>query len=100
MPLTNERKKQYRSIGHTLNPVVTIAGKGLTEAVLEEVNRALEDHELIKVKLAIVDRDLRKQVGEQLCQQSRAESVQEIGKVVLLYRAAQKPNPRLSNILR
>ena len=56
MPLSPDRKKQYRSLGHNLNPVVTVAGNGLSDAVLEELNRALDDHELIKVKLMIVDR--------------------------------------------
>lgn len=100
MPLNASLKKQYRTIGHNLNPLVTIAGNGLSEGVMEEVNRALEDHELIKVKLAIADRDLRKQLIQQLCEQSRAEIIQEIGKIALIYRAAKEPDPKLSNLLR
>ena len=50
MAISAEQKKAMRSIGHNLNPVVTIAGNGLSENVLEELNRALDDHELIKVK--------------------------------------------------
>ena len=53
MPLSTALKKQYRTIGHNLNPIVTIAGNGLSEPVLAELDRALDDHELIKVKLAI-----------------------------------------------
>lgn len=98
MTLTADRKKQYRSLGHDLKPIVTIAGNGLSETVLSELNRALEDHELVKVKVAINDRDVRKQVITQMCQSTRAEVVQEIGKVALLYRAAKKPNPKLSNL--
>ncbi len=98
MPLSTDRKKQYRTLGHKLNPVVTIAGNGLSEGVLEELNRALDDHELIKVKLAITDRDIRKQIASQMCQQCRAEMVQEIGKVALIFRQTKEPNPKLSNI--
>ena len=98
MPLSSDRKKQYRTLGHNLNPVVTIAGNGLSENVIVELNRALEDHELIKVKLVIADRDLRKQVVQDMCQQTRSEVVQEIGKVALIYREAKQPNPKLSNI--
>ncbi|BFM14176.1 YhbY family RNA-binding protein [Maricurvus nonylphenolicus] len=98
MPLSADRKKQYRSLGHNLNPIVTIAGKGLSENVIAELNRALDDHELIKVKLMVADRDLRKQVVKEMCKEARAEIVQEIGKVALIFREAKQPNPKLSNI--
>ncbi|MCW8125825.1 YhbY family RNA-binding protein [Microbulbifer halophilus] len=100
MPLTADRKKTLRTVGHNLKPVVTVAGKGLTEGVLEELERALEDHELIKVKLVVADRDLRREVIGELCEKSGAELVQEIGKIALIYRAAEKPSARLSNLLR
>lgn len=98
MPLSAALKKQYRTIGHNLNPVVTIAGNGLTEAVLTEVERALNDHELIKVKLAITDRLARQETIQTLCHTSGAELVQEIGKVALIYRQARKPKVNTSNI--
>jgi RNA-binding protein len=98
MPLSSDRKKQYRTLGHNLSPVVTVAGNGLSENVIVELNRALEDHELIKVKLVIADRGLRKQVVQQMCQKTRSEVVQEIGKVALIYRETKQPNPKLSNI--
>lgn len=98
MPLSPDRKKQYRSLGHNLNPVVTVAGNGLSETVIEELNRALDDHELIKVKLVIADRDLRKQVIAEMAKKCRAEIVQEIGKVALIFREAKKPNLKLSNV--
>ena len=100
MPLTADRKKALRTMGHNLKPVVTVAGKGLSEGVLEELNRALEDHELIKVKLVVADRELRHQVIGELCEKSGAELIQEIGKIALIFRAAQKPNAKLSNLLR
>ncbi|GAA5317124.1 MAG: YhbY family RNA-binding protein [Candidatus Pelagadaptatus aseana] len=98
MPLTPERKKQYRNIGHNLKPVVTVAGNGLSEGLMEELNRALDDHELIKVKLMIGDRELRKQVSAEMVKQANAELVQEIGKVALIFRAAKRPNLKLSNV--
>lgn len=100
MPLTTDRKKALRTLGHNLKPVVTVAGKGLSEGVMEELGRALEDHELIKVKLMVADRELRHQLIGELCEKSGAELVQEIGKIALIYRAAQKPDAKLSNLLR
>lgn len=98
--LSNDDKKRFRAIGHKLKPIVAVGGKGPTESVLAELERALEDHELIKVKLAAMEREDRQQVIEHICQQTGAELVQSIGRTVLLFRAAKKPNPRLSNLIR
>lgn len=98
MSISQEAKKRFRTIGHGLKPVVTIAGKGLSDGVQAELERALEDHELIKVKLAIEDRDERKEVVAELCSVTGAELVQTIGKVVLIFRAARKPKVSTSNI--
>lgn len=100
MSLTATQKKQFRSIGHSLNPVVTVAGNGLSEGVQLEVDRALEDHELIKVKFSVGDRDIKKALIKELCEQVQAEVVQEIGNIALIYRAALEANPKLSNLLR
>jgi RNA-binding protein len=98
--LSTEDKKHMRTIGHALKPVVMVAGGGLSEGVLAEIDRALNDHELIKVKFAVGDRELKKQLIQQLCEQSRATLIQTIGNVLLILRKAKKPNPQLSNLNR
>lgn len=98
MPLSSDRKKQFRTLGHNLKPVVTVAGNGLSQGVVDELNRALNDHELIKVKLVVADRDSRKQVVAEMCEVTSSELVQEIGKVALIYRQAAKPKLGISNI--
>lgn len=98
--LSNEDKKRFRAIGHKLKPVIIIGGKGLSESVLEELGRALEDHELIKVKMAVEDRADRQLITREISDRTGAEPVQAIGKMLLLYRPAKKPNPRLSNLIR
>ena len=98
MAITSEQKKAMRSIGHNLNPIVTIAGNGLSEGVLEELNRALDDHELIKVKLAIGERDIRAQVITSMVEATNSELVQTIGKMALIMRRNPRANPKLSNL--
>lgn len=100
MSLTNAQKKQYRLIGHALNPVVMIAGNGLTESVLTEIDRALEDHELIKIRISVADREVRNAVIAEISKIMKAEVVQTIGKVALFYRAALETNLKLSNLHR
>ncbi|WOJ91876.1 YhbY family RNA-binding protein [Congregibacter variabilis] len=95
---TNTR--QLRAIGHKLNPVVTIAGNGLSESVQQELDRALNDHELIKVKFAVGSREARDEVLAQLLKDSKAELVQRIGNTALLLRHSAQPDPKKSNLLR
>lgn len=72
----------------------------MTENIQLEVDRALEDHELIKVKFAVGDRDVKKQLIKELCTIVEATVIQEIGNIALIYRPALQPNPKLSNLLR
>lgn len=94
------KRKHLRTLGHSLKPVVMIADRGVTEGVSAELERALEDHELIKVKLAIADPADRKLITGHICDNLGAELIQAIGKVILIYRPAKKPKPRLSNVRR
>ena len=96
----NQDIKQLRAISHKLKPVVTIAGKGLTEGVINELDRALTDHELIKVKLAVGSREVRAEITRQISAQSGAEIVQSIGNVIVLLRRSPTPDPRLSNLIK
>lgn len=100
MSLSQAQKKAFRSIGHHLNPVVTVSENGVSENLLAELSRALNDHELIKVKLAIPEREDRVAALNELVTDSNAELVQTIGKMALLYRHNPKVNPKLSNITR
>lgn len=98
--LSIQERKRLRQIGHVLNPVVMLGGQGLTENVIEETNRALNDHELIKVKIAGEDREARVAAINEIAQVTGAEIVQTIGKIALLYKKAAKQNPKLSNLVR
>ena len=77
-----------------------MADNGLTEGVLAELERALGDHELIKIKVNILDRESRLEAIAELCKAGKAELVQVIGKMALLYRKNVNVNKNLSNIHR
>ena len=98
--ITKAEQKRFKAIGHSLKPVVTIAGNGLSDAVISELNRAIADHELIKVRVNADDRDDKQATIEKVVGAANAELVQSIGNVALFYKSAKKPNPKLSNILR
>ena len=92
--------RQMRAQAHALRPVVIVAGKGLAPSVLEELERALNDHELIKVKVAVGDRDQREVVITELCEHTGALLVQRIGNIATLLRHNPKADPRKSNLHR
>lgn len=100
MSLSPEQRRQYRAIAHHLKPVVMVGDKGLSEGLQQELERALEDHELIKVKVAGSDRDSRQAIIEELCRQTGAELVQIIGRIAVILRRARQPNRKLSNLVR
>lgn len=100
MTLSAAERKQYRAIAHNLNPIIIVGDKGLSEGLYEELNRALNDHELIKVKIAIGERDDRALIIEELTKVTKAELVQTIGKIAILLKKNPKPNPKLSNLIR
>lgn len=98
--LSGADKKHLRRIGHSLTPIVTVAGNGLTENVVAELKRALGDHELIKVKLAVGDKAARQAIIGEISATCEARVVQTIGHIALLFKKSAHPDPKLSNLLR
>ena len=86
MSLSRNQIKFLRGMCHDLKPVVMLGQKGLTEAVLNEIDIALDHHELVKIRLSVDDRDVRRQAIEEICRDCEAEKVQTIGKTVSIYR--------------
>ncbi|CAG1020466.1 RNA-binding protein YhbY [Methylococcales bacterium] len=84
--MNSEQKKQLRAKAHTLKPVVITGNAGITDAVLNEINLALDHHELIKVRVNAEDREQRKEMTGQICEEAGAELIQSIGHIITLYR--------------
>jgi RNA-binding protein len=86
MPLSTKRRSELRAEAHTLSPVVIIGNKGLTDEVVAEIDRALKAHELIKVRAVTDDRPARTAWMKTICERLAAHEVQQIGKVLVIYR--------------
>ena len=89
--LTPAQRQFLKGLAHARQPVVMIGNQGLTVAVLKEVDHALNAHELIKIKAASDEPDTRRAWLEDICAATGAVPVQQIGKVLVIYRAAAKP---------
>ncbi len=86
MELSEKQKKHLRRLAHPLSPIVMMGNAGLTDGVVNELERALTDHELVKVSARVGDRDARNAVLATLAERTAAELVQRVGNVGVFYR--------------
>ncbi len=86
MSLSKKQIKFLRAKCQDLKAVIMMGQKGLTEEVLSEMDIALTHHELVKIKLAVDDRELRKQLIVEICDKTQSQEVQSIGKTLSIYR--------------
>jgi RNA-binding protein len=84
--LTSQERKALKARAHKLEPLVLIGGKGLTDAVVAEVDFALKAHELIKVRAPGLERRERDLAFEEIGRRTGADLVQQVGKIAVLYR--------------
>ena len=76
--LNPTERKALRARAHALDPVIMVGGAGLAPAVLAEIGRALDHHELIKIRVLAADRDEREQMLLDVCQATGAEAIQHL----------------------
>ena len=86
MSLSPEQRREYRAIAHNLKPVIIVGDKGLSEGLQEELERALNDHELIKLRIPAQPKKEKRAFNESLCNRHAAELVEAIGNVIVIYR--------------
>jgi len=85
--LTDAQKKHLRRLGQDCKSIVLVGKGGLGDALISELDQALTDHELVKIRARVGDREERDSVLAELALATRAELVQRIGHVALFYRA-------------
>jgi RNA-binding protein len=91
--LTGTQRKYLRGLAHSLSPVVHVGRAGVNEGVLAAALRALDDHELIKVKIA-AERDERARMAIEIERGTGAELAGAVGTIAILYRPHPQPDKR------
>jgi putative YhbY family RNA-binding protein len=89
--LTVSQRRDLKARAHALNPVVIIGNAGLTPAVLDEIERSLKSHDLLKIRVMNDDREARAAMLQEICELLKAGPVQHIGKVLVVYRPLEIP---------
>jgi len=98
LKLDKSQNRHLKALAHPLKPVVLIGQKGLTESVLEEIERALHDHELIKIKLAAL-REEREQLADSIAEKTHAHVIAITGGIAIFFRRnTKKPKIDLKGV--
>jgi RNA-binding protein len=84
--LSEKQRKHLRGLGHSLKPIILVGQSGATDAVIAEAARALHDHELVKIRVSGMERDVRDETIATLASRTESEVVGQIGHTALLFR--------------
>lgn len=90
MSLTSHTKQRLIAQAHSLHPIVIIGNDGLTQAVLLEIDRALFDHELIKIRMPAIEKSEKTQLIQSITSDLSAECLKVIGHIAILYKPSDK----------
>lgn len=86
LTLTSRQRSALKARAHHLSPVVRLGTAGLSPAFIAEVDRALTDHELVKVRVDIENREERDAAADAICERTDCAKVQRLGKVLVIWR--------------
>ncbi len=85
MELSKSQIKYLRGLAQSISPNVMLGREGLSEAVIKELNRALADHELVKVKIQEEEKADFVELADTLSLKTGATLVQKIGRMAVYY---------------
>lgn len=86
MALTERQRKYLRGLAHGLKPTIHIGVSGVSPALLAELERTLEHHELVKIRVRVGDRARRERTIAEILQRTGAELLSRVGNVAVVYR--------------
>lgn len=84
--LTGKQRRHLRALGHELKPIVQVGKDGIDDGLVAAIDRALLDHELVKVKIGEGAGLDRHEAADQLATRTQSEVAQVLGNIVLLYK--------------
>ena len=88
MTLTTKQKQELKAKAHSLKPIILVGNQGLTAGVHNEINRGLDDHELIKIRFPSAEKAVKQVLAQEICTKHVATFIQFIGNVATFYRKA------------
>lgn len=98
MNLNKKQIQHLKGVAHSLKPIVLLGNNGLTEAVVAEIDFALNHHELIKVKIPTDNKETKDLIVEAICRETNSTKVQVIGKTLIIYRESPEKKIRIPKL--
>lgn len=86
--LSGSQKRSLKSQAHHLKPVVLVGRNGITDSLIEAVGKALDDHELIKIKF-IDFKEEKKDLAGEIVSRTASALVTLIGNIAIIYKQNQ-----------
>ena len=94
--MLNSKQISYlKGLSHSINAVVQIGNKGLSESVFSEIEKSLIGHELIKIQVQNNDKMKRQEFLDSICNKLNAISINHIGKQLVIFRANEESKIKL-----
>ena len=97
--LTTRERKLLRKLSHDLRPLIQIGKNGVTPGMIANIDKALKDHELIKIKY-LEHKDQKKTLTRQIVEETGSDLINQIGNTATLYRESPDPEKREINLTR
>ena len=88
--LNSKQISHLKAMSHAIKPVVQIGNKGLSDSVIDEIKLNLKAHELIKIQVQENDKANRSLILTSVCEKVEAESINHIGKQIVIFKANDK----------
>ena len=88
---SSSRRRDLKALAHELDPLIQIGKQGVTDGVVKNIDAALRNHELIKIKF-LEHKEEKEELTRRVAEQTRSEKVDIIGNTAILYR--QNPDPK------
>ena len=87
--LNTKQIAHLKALSHSLNPVVQVGHKGLTDSVINEILVSIKAHELIKIKLQEKDKIKKKLLLDEICKKINGQAINQIGMQIVIFKANQ-----------
>ena len=86
--LNTKQIAHLKALSHSLNPVVHVGHKGLTDSVINEILVSIKAHELIKIKLQEKDKIKKKLLLDEICKKINGQAINQIGMQIVIFKAS------------
>lgn len=98
MELRGKQKRYLRARAHSYRPVFSIGKNGLTEAWLNQLDGALDNHELLKINIQQSSDVTTSELKNFIESNTNIQVVQVIGRVLVLFKVSEtEENREISN---